>query len=873
MYKGSRVSHRKKARRPAVAPKPVAAVATAIAAAGGISAAATAATTSAAPSKSKGMDLEVPTFDEFLTDANGLGASEAEEVCEEEVVLFFHPRAPPQPAPSSVNQASLHQSAAARPVSASAPPPPSGKSHDVPLYSSLPTISLKTNPAPTNILSDFGKTLGKGVQKVTQQAKVPLSTVGEQINTVATQISTNLPVTPAPPPPPPKKSQLESLLETAKPRKVFRDVSMDGEPRILVLYNQAAVVGKDVTQANETKLAVEVEGAVLLATPIETQTISESSQKKLMQMFGSFRSDLNRAFDFDSLPRFILDVPGTLSVKFADSLPTVDFSSADDKLSFIESFSAAAAKTARKDRHQVVQGTIWSAVIVEDLEALTQFPPDSVNNTDFLGRTALHYAANLLDGGQAVSILLGMGAEPNVLDDELSAPLHLAAKAGNVLAVHSLLRAGADADSRDLSERTAFFWAAYKSCTAEDLTAAEPFIQVMEALVDVGRCDVEVRDTDDRTALHLCIDETGAGARVETLGALLRAPLNLDPSAVRGDLVRTPLHILCVDKVEDPEAVRMATILLESGARVNACDKRGDTPLFLLLRGEANSPYPFMIDNRSQLAVLLARFGARLDIANATGHVPAEAAKVQRVNLDDALAKWAAKKEPPQVAQMASDPKMLWNLPRAADKNFSSSSSGSKAVGTSVTARLNKAINDNLSMPWQAESEASQCYTCRKPFSLLQRKYHCRHCGLVHCAQCTSKTFTMCPPVSQPPPAVAIKDRVCDSCFNGMCTSVERTALALFRLNQDREALKKRTEAENRESLGLGKEPQRTPEKNNEMDGAHNAANKAKNALGERGEKLQSLNEKTAKMRDEAQNFAEMASKLRQQQEKSLWPF
>jgi len=80
-----------------------------------------------------------------------------------------------------------------------------------------------------------------------------------------------------------------------------------------------------------------------------------------------------------------------------------------------------------------------------------------------------------------------MGADPNALDDELSAPLHIAALAGNALGVHALLRGGADPNAKDLKERTAFFCACSAACMRETVDEAEQLVAVLEALAEVRR--------------------------------------------------------------------------------------------------------------------------------------------------------------------------------------------------------------------------------------------------------------------------------------------------------------------------------------------------------------------------------------------------
>ncbi|KAK7891133.1 hypothetical protein WMY93_023096 [Mugilogobius chulae] len=65
--------------------------------------------------------------------------------------------------------------------------------------------------------------------------------------------------------------------------------------------------------------------------------------------------------------------------------------------------------------------------------------------------------------------------------------------------------------------------------------------------------------------------------------------------------------------------------------------------------------------------------------------------------------------------------------------------------------------SQSLTRKWADDNEVQNCMTCGKGFSVTIRKHHCRHCGNIFCAECSSRNALT--PSSKKPV------RVCETCY------------------------------------------------------------------------------------------------------------
>ncbi len=141
-----------------------------------------------------------------------------------------------------------------------------------------------------------------------------------------------------------------------------------------------------------------------------------------------------------------------------------------------------------------------SAAAYGDIDAIAQYLHDGadINNTDFDGMSALHFACSSAQL-HAVKILLEAGAQPNTYTKDGISPLHLSiayqgqpTQQENSLAiVRHLIDAGAD-----INHRNNFFG------TALHIACYENRVDCFELLMEHG-ADTTIKDGTNRTVFDL----------------------------------------------------------------------------------------------------------------------------------------------------------------------------------------------------------------------------------------------------------------------------------------------------------------------------------------------------------------------------------
>lgn len=113
------------------------------------------------------------------------------------------------------------------------------------------------------------------------------------------------------------------------------------------------------------------------------------------------------------------------------------------------------------------------------------------------------------------------------------------------------------------------------------------------------------------------------------------------------------------------------------------------------------------------------------------------------------------------------------NTSQSAASMFGSSRSVGSASISQVFEPLEAEVEQPRKFEWEPDHKANECRRCDKRFGLLNRRHHCRRCGLVVCDKCsTARTFLSSNQILKDPNASESMQnlssqhhRVCDKCY------------------------------------------------------------------------------------------------------------
>ena len=207
--------------------------------------------------------------------------------------------------------------------------------------------------------------------------------------------------------------------------------------------------------------------------------------------------------------------------------------------------------------HYCLNNCLWEGNSLHEMLNILLPTKEAANIVDTRGRTILHIAS--LDKSQPiVEIILNHGANVRQSDYQGKTPLHYAAinKDYGASLIVSLMKKGCNVNSCDHWGQTPL----HEGIANENLN-------FIKGLLSEGKCDIEKADITGITPLHVASTKYN----ISLVKCLLDSKANVN---VVDDNNSTPLHFAAwadADKVADE--------LINNGSNINIKDKRGQTAL------------------------------------------------------------------------------------------------------------------------------------------------------------------------------------------------------------------------------------------------------------------------------------------------------
>ena len=193
----------------------------------------------------------------------------------------------------------------------------------------------------------------------------------------------------------------------------------------------------------------------------------------------------------------------------------------------------------------------------ETVRYLMGLPFVDMNHRDGNNRTALCVAVDE-EHTDIVQVLFDAGADIDTQNNEGWSPLHYACLTGALDVVRMLVRAGAEVRTTDND-----------GCTCLHGAARYGYTKTVRYLVGLPEVELDHRDDDNNSALHLAVDEN----RTDIVQVLIDAGADIDTQNHAGC---SPLHSACASGT-----LEVLKLLVRGGAGVRTTNDQGRTCLHL----------------------------------------------------------------------------------------------------------------------------------------------------------------------------------------------------------------------------------------------------------------------------------------------------
>ncbi|GMI22983.1 hypothetical protein TeGR_g10078 [Tetraparma gracilis] len=520
-------------------------------------------------------------------------------------------------------------------------------------------------------------------------------------------------------------------------------------------------------------------------------------------------------------------------------------------------------------RHLAARSTPFAGALLGLPELLS--PAANPSRRDAEGATCLHYAAG---GGHAkvAARLLDLGADVNAMDLKgCRTPLWNAVERCDIGMSRLLIANGADLSLRDVRDATPVHAVASRGENSAD---AENIVRLLAS----SGCDVAAFDEDGDSPLHVAVKARSPRMVVALVNGGAR-------TSVRSPLTGlTPLQAACAQPSLDPETglfdVEVIRNLLGVGSCPNLPVRRGAN----VRRGTVDKAGVGAEEEERMAALHVLLCGANKEKLVVDPNKPYEDGS-PRFIVDEQycfsvfvgvmeLVKSGARVEKDKMLAEVLTPTITEILGQA-EAEWKKKTVDADEVGKFHHQLFNEAVGKEK---WESDSASNACMLCEGTFDLLNRRHHCRMCGILVCGACTTKTMILEGGGS------GRGERICDCCFNKTKSHIgelTRDAADRSRLMAkiDRQMVEEGDEEDEddeedrRDELFQGSRAA-APQQQSRTQGANAAMSEAMQSLGERGEKLNAINDKSAQLKDAAKDFKNMASLLKKdQQKKAGWGF